>query len=218
MSPLTGRPPTYMLLDEKGQRLNSQVHDALTSLVPELLRQFPVLRDEPLLLEALERAGRKISRRERRSGPIEELHAYARITLQNTAKSQLRLGRGRLAQQLLASHWHARALHAVPAKTGTPEQIQRAILWREVLMPLTPAERRLYIRKRAGFTSIEIAADRGVTAAAIDTQLSRVRQKIRRLLGIRPGGARPSESNQPSDEGAQSKDPDGTDVEDPDDE
>lgn len=188
------RPPRYTLLDEGGLPVSPNVEHALTSLVPRLLRQFPALHDEPLLIAALENAGRKIANRERQSGPIEKLHAYAWVTLQNTAKSQLRQGRGRLAQRLLESDRHGVSLDGVATGMGTAEQIERGILLREVFAHLTPGERRVCLWKQAGFTSLEIAAYRGGTAAAVDTLLSRARQKIRRLLAVDVGDARRGQS------------------------
>jgi RNA polymerase sigma factor (sigma-70 family) len=187
------RQPKYTLLDESGKPLSPHVEDALTRLVPRLVRHFPVLRDESLLIDALETAGRKITNRERQSGPIEKLHGYAWVTLQNIATSQLRHGRGRLAQKLLESDESGVTLDALVAKTGTAEQIERSILLREVLAQLTPEERRVCIWKKAGFTSEEIAEYRGGTASAVHTLLSRARQKIRRLLGGELGDARRGE-------------------------
>ena len=184
------RMPKYTLLDENGNPLSPHVDDALTRLVPRLLRQFPALHDEPLLIGALENAGRKISNHERQSGPIEKIHAYAWVTLQNTAKSQLRHGRGRLAQKLLESDKNGVSLDALAARTGTADQIEQAILLREVLALLTPEERRVCMWKKGGFTSEEIAEYRGGTASAVHTLLSRARQKIRRLLGEKLGDAR----------------------------
>lgn len=193
------RPPKYTLLDEGGNPFSPHIEEALTSLTPRLVRSFPALRDESLLIAALETAARKITNRERQ-GPIEKLHAYAWVTLQNTATSQLRHGRGRLAQKLLESDEHGVSLDAIPARTGTAEQIERAILLREVLAQLTPEERRVCIWKKAGFTSEEIAEYRGGTAAAVHTLLSRARQKIRRLLADDPDPARRDESGGSSDD------------------
>jgi RNA polymerase sigma factor (sigma-70 family) len=183
-------PPKYTLLDESGAPLSPHLEDALTTLVPRLLRQFPALHDEPLLICTLENAGRRIANHERRKGPIEKLHGFAWVALQNAARSQLRQGRGRLAQKLLESDQAGVSLDAVHTRTGTADQIERAILLREVLARLTPDERRICMWKKAGFTSEEIAEYRGWTAAAVHTLLSRARQKIRSLLGVDLGDAR----------------------------
>jgi DNA-binding CsgD family transcriptional regulator len=82
---------------------------------------------------------------------------------------------------------------ATPSRVGTPEEIERGILLRQVLETLTPEERLVCIWKKAGFSSREIADRRGGTAAAVDTLLSRVRQKVRKLLGDRPGDSRRDE-------------------------
>ena len=95
-----------------------------------------------------------------------------------------------MAQRTLAAEEGAAALDATPTLEGTADQIERTILLREVLDTLTPDERLVCIWKKAGFSSQEIANRRGGTAAAVDTMLSRVRQKVRRLLGGNIGCAR----------------------------
>ena len=103
------------LVDRDGQPFDPHIQQILTSLTPGLLRQFPTLRDESLMIAALETAARRITNRERRSGPIERLHGYARVTLQNIAKSLLRHGRGRLAQMLWESDEQRVSLEAIVA-------------------------------------------------------------------------------------------------------
>jgi hypothetical protein len=49
------------------------------------------------------------------------------------------------------------------------------------------------IWKKAGYTSQEIAGRRGTTAGAVDTMLSRIRQKVRDLMDT-PGGAAPQDA------------------------
>jgi DNA-directed RNA polymerase specialized sigma24 family protein len=91
---------------------------------------------------------------------------------------------------MLESDQNGVSLDAVAARTGTPEQIERAILLQEVLAHLTPEERRVCIWKKAGYTSEEIAEYRGGTASAVHILLFRAREKIRRLLGGEFGDAR----------------------------
>jgi hypothetical protein len=67
----------FMLVDDAGDPLSPHVADALVSLVPRFHREFPLIRDHSLLTDFLEEAGRRIVKRERRSGPIEHLHGYA---------------------------------------------------------------------------------------------------------------------------------------------
>ena len=172
-----------VLVNELGQPFGPRVEDALVSLVPEFRRQFPVLCDDYELVEILEDAGRRIERRERQVGKIECLRGYAWVTLRSIAASRLRRGDSRLARRTLTAEDGEAAIDATPTQHGTPDQIEGAILLREVLQILTPAERQLCIMRRAGFSSQEIANRRGGTAAAVNMMLLRVRQKVRRLLG-----------------------------------
>ncbi len=184
-------PPKFTLIDADGQPLAPHLAGALTGLIPRLVRHYPVLQDESLLLSALESAGQKISSREQQSGPIEKLRGFAWVTLRNCVRSLLRTGKGRLAQKLVDSDGDRTAVDALRATTGTPEQIERAILLREVLSYLTPEERHILIKKIAGHTSEEIAENRGGTAAGVDTLLSRARDRIRPLLSRNVDRERP---------------------------
>jgi DNA-directed RNA polymerase specialized sigma24 family protein len=172
------------ILDERGQPLNPRIESALAGLVPRLQRHFPTFRDDGALIEVLEEAGRRITHRETDGGPIERLHAYAWVTLRSIATSRLRSGAGRLAQRTLASADGELVLDSTPARFGTAEDVERGILLREVLEALTPEERLICIWKKAGFSSQEIAARRGGSAAAVDTLVSRIKHRVRTLMGL----------------------------------
>jgi DNA-directed RNA polymerase specialized sigma24 family protein len=174
----------FRILDERGQPLNPRIESVLAGLVPRLRRHFPTFRDDGALIEALEEAGRRITHREAEVGPIERLHAYAWVTLRSVATSRLRTGAGRLAQRTLASADGEMVLDATPARFGTAEEIERGILLREVLDALPPEERLICIWKKAGFTSQEIAARRGGSAAAVDTLVSRIKHRVRTIMEI----------------------------------
>jgi RNA polymerase sigma factor (sigma-70 family) len=178
------------ILDERGQPINPRIESALVSLVPRLQRQVPAFRDDGALIEALEEAGRRITHREVEAGAIERLHAYAWVTLRSIATSRMRTGGGRLAQRTVASADGETLLDTAPAKYGTVEEIERAILVREILDTLTPEERLICIWKKAGFSSQEIAARRGGSAAAVDTLLSRIKQRVRALISLPPAARR----------------------------
>jgi RNA polymerase sigma factor (sigma-70 family) len=180
----------FGLVNEAGRPFSAHVEDALVSLVPKFQRHFPVLRDDLTLVEVLEEAGRRIERREDQGGRIERLHGYAWVTLRSIATSRLRRGDGRMAQRTLTAEEGEAALDATPTREGTADHIERTILLREVLDTLTLDERLVCMWKKAGFSSQEIADRRGGTAAAVDTMLSRVRRKVRRLFGGNTGGAR----------------------------
>lgn len=177
------------ILGDAGQPLSPHIEQALLALVPKFQRQFPSFRDELALVEVLEEAGGKIDRREKRSGHIERLHAYAWVALRSVAASRLRRGEGRLAQRTLPSEEGEAALDSTPARAGGADEIERNILLRQVLEALTPEERLVCIWRKAGFSSQEIADRRGGTPGAVDMVLWRVKQKVRKLFGVPLGAA-----------------------------
>jgi RNA polymerase sigma factor (sigma-70 family) len=185
-----GRPLHFRILDERGRPLNPRIESALASLVPRLQRHFPTFLDDGALVDALEEAGRRITHREEETGPIEKLHGYAWVTLRNVATSRMRGGPGRIQQRTLDSSDAQVLLGGAPATYGTAEEIERKILLREVLESLTEEERLICVLKKAGFSSHEIATRRGSSAAAVDTLISRIKQKVRQSVGLSPGPRR----------------------------
>lgn len=172
------------LLDSDGKPLSDHIQRALGRLLPRLRRQFPSLEDDVAVTEVMEEAGRRIALREERGGPIEKLHGYAWVTIRSVATSRMRRGSIRLIQRTLEPEASHARLAAVPAASGTPEEIERAILLREVLDLLSPEEKRVCIWKKAGFSSQEIAEHQGRSVAAVDTLFSRAKAKLRKALGV----------------------------------
>jgi RNA polymerase sigma factor (sigma-70 family) len=170
------------LLDERGNPLSTRIESVLRSLVPKFCKRFPTLRDELELTEILEKAGTRIALREERSGPIEKLHAYAWVTLRSIATSWLRRGKARLAQKTIASAAGDDLLSAMPAQSGTPEQIEQGILLREAMERLSLDEWLVCNLKRMGFSSEEIARRRHSSTAAVNMLFSRAKQRLRRTL------------------------------------
>lgn len=170
------------LLDARGNPLSTRIESVLRSLVPKFRKRFPALQDELELTDILEKAGTRIARREERCGQIEKLHAYAWVTLRSVASSWLRRGRTRLAQHTIASAAGDVLLSAMPAQSGTPEQIEQAILLREAMERLSVDEWLVCEFKRMGFSSEEIARRRHSSTAAVNMVFSRAKQKLRRAL------------------------------------
>ena len=152
-------------------------------------------------------------------GRFENLHGYAWVTLRSVATSWLRGGSGRLAQNTLGSEDSETALDATPASYGAPEQIERSILWREVQAQLTREERLVWMRKEMGFSSREIATLRGTSAGAVDTLLSRAKQRLQKRFGVELRATPQDErANRPAQAVSETKPRDGSDFENFDDE
>lgn len=175
---------TLGLLDSNGKPIAPHIERVLARLLPRLRRQFPALQDEVVLTEVMEEAGRRISEREERAGPIEKIHGYAWVAVRCVATSQMRRGSIRLVQNTLESEASQARIATVRATVGSQEQIERDILLREALAALSAEERRVCIWKKAGYSSQEIAAFQGRSVVAVDTLFSRAKQKIRIALSI----------------------------------
>jgi RNA polymerase sigma factor (sigma-70 family) len=167
-------------LDESGRPLEPHIHRVLRDLVPKFQRRFPSLQDAVVITEVLEEAGRRISDHERRSGPIERLHGYAWVTMRSVAMSKMRRSSMRVERATLRSEESHFALSRVPSELGSPEQIESAIVFQEVLARLSPDERMVCIWKRAGFSSKEIAERLGSSVGAVDILFHRVKEKIQK--------------------------------------
>ena len=122
------------LLDSNGKPLGDRIERVLAGLLPKLRRRFPNLQDEVAITEVMEEAGRRIANREERGGPIERLHGYAWVTVRSVA-TVTHATPADAAHS--AARWHPEAsqehIALAPAQYGSPEQIERDILLREVL-------------------------------------------------------------------------------------
>jgi RNA polymerase sigma factor (sigma-70 family) len=177
---------TLGLLDSNGKPLAERIQRALTGLLPKVRRQFPSLRDDIVLAEVVEEAGRRIANREERGGPIEQLHAYAWVTLRSVATSHVRKPSNRLIRDTVGSTAGAIHLASVQASYGSPDEIERDILIREALEALSEEERVVCMWKTAGYSAQEIAKSQGRSVVAVDTLFSRAKQKLRRAFGYTP--------------------------------
>lgn len=178
-----------LLLDRNGELLDTAVQSALNRMSSRVVRQFPVLKDEFALVEVLEESGRRIAARQRRAGPIANLHGYAWVTVRSVATSFMRRGSARLAQKTLEPRASEALLTAAPAVRATPHQIEQQILMRQVLKRLSAEERLICIWKQAGFSSHEISSRLRRSAPAVDTVFSRAKERLRRILQDTPNGA-----------------------------
>jgi RNA polymerase sigma factor (sigma-70 family) len=163
---------------------DSNVQRILQVLVPRFCREFPAFQDEARVADALDRAKKRIARGLRR-GSVANLHGYAWVTLRHIATSWLRTGSGKLEQHLDGAPSH-RVIDRLGATFGTAEEIESNILARELLARLTPDKRRVCLLRSAGFTGFEIAERCRMSPSALNTLLSRARNKLRGLARPRP--------------------------------
>ena len=171
------------LVDENGQPFSAHVERALREVTPKLLRQFASLRDEVVIVEILEEAGRKIVHHEQQVGPIDKLHGYTWVTVRSIAMTRMRRGAMRVARATLDPEESRAALNGLSSDSGTPERIESNIRYRQVLKHLTPEEQLLCTLKRFGYSSREIARQQGTSVAGVNTFFHRVKQKILAALG-----------------------------------
>ena len=65
------------------------------------------------------------------------------------------------------------------------EEIERGILLRELEAQMTPEEAWVFHQKALGFSSEEIARSRGSSVNSVDKVMSRLKQKIHALIGVK---------------------------------
>lgn len=176
------------LLDANGEPFSSHIERVLHELAPRLLREFPALNDEAVLADVLEEAGRKMAEHERRAGPIEKLHGYAWVTVRSVATSRMRRGAMRMERGTLRSDEGHAVLSGMPSHVGTADEIERAILLDEILAQLSEQERTLFMWKKAGFSSKEIARGLAMSTAAVDQLFHRLKEKVQHAFGLGVGG------------------------------
>jgi RNA polymerase sigma factor (sigma-70 family) len=176
-------------VDHTGHPFSDRLQGTLRALTPRLRRQFPALRDEVVVTEILEEAGRRIVEHERSVGPIERLRGYAWVAIRHAATSRLRRASMRLQEQTIEGPESVAAIAEQPAERASVEAVERNVLLAEILAMLSEEERRVCIWKKAGFSSREIARYRGHSTEAVDTMFFRVKQKVRKALGLESGAA-----------------------------
>jgi DNA-directed RNA polymerase specialized sigma24 family protein len=179
------------LLNKDGQPLSGRLQQVLREIFPRFRNRFPAIADEQLVTEILEEAGRRIDDRETGSGPVENLDAYAWVTVLNVARSKMRRPALRVARSMLGSEESEAVLGRLESNIATPDQIEADILIEEVTTELTPEERLLLALKQLGFSSREIARQQRTSVANVDTLFYRVKKKIRAILE-RPGTQMPA--------------------------
>lgn len=175
----------FRLLDERGKPLDSRIEGVLNRLVRKFRRWFPTLRDDLVITEVFENAGRKLAKREKEGGRVDKLYEYAWVTLKNAGTSWLRRPSSQLEQRSISADESETILSAIPAEYGSANAIEHGILMEEVMSHLSPEERLVFTLKVwCGFTSEQVAYFRGTSVNAVDILFSRTKRKIRVLLGV----------------------------------
>jgi RNA polymerase sigma factor (sigma-70 family) len=140
-----------------------------------LLYRGAELKDESRALELAEKAVHQASRA-RKSRPVEDPVAYLFRTFRRLVDRELE--RARRFHPLSDEAFLGRR------ESGThEEELDRLILWREVLESVDEAMRWVLWRLRHGFSVGEIAEDLGVAPNTLSQRLSRVRRELKRKLG-----------------------------------
>ena len=80
------------LLDTDGKPVEDRLSKILNALLPRFRRRFPAIQDDVEVTEVFEEAARRITKRERASGPIEKLGGYAWKALESIGVSLQRRG------------------------------------------------------------------------------------------------------------------------------
>ena len=173
------------LLDPQGKPLDERLLDVLNRLLPRFRRRFPAIQDEVEITEVFEEAARRIAKKEQRSGPIESLWGYAWKALESVAMSAGRRGEMQVRFKTVESRSGPEIVSQLRAWDGSAEQIEQDILLREVEAFMTPEEAWIFQQKALGFSSEDIAKARGSSVNSVDKVMSRLKQKIRALAGVK---------------------------------
>jgi RNA polymerase sigma factor (sigma-70 family) len=173
------RPHDLTLVNPDGTPLDRRLARVLLRLRGRLCRDFPIGDDDVAVVEVLEEAGRRLRARERRAGPITNLHGFAWVTLRNVATSRLARTRTKVSLAEVTEPTLFAQLHA---HEGSAERIERRILLNEVLSRLAPHEREICLWKHAGVPSAAIARRQGRQVSAVDAIYSRAKRKLRDVL------------------------------------
>jgi len=171
-----------VLVDARGCRFAPRIEQSLLSLHGRLRRQFPQLREDVVLTEVLEEAGRRIVRHEEQRGELTNLHGFAWVVARSVALSYARRRSQKLSDLTSLGLCGEICLATAVASSGTADDIERAVLRNELLNLLSERDREVFEMKEAGFSSAEIALRQGRSRSAVDTSYCRAKARIRAEL------------------------------------
>ena len=172
-------------LGADGKPLDDRLSKVLNALLPRFRRRFPAIQDDVEVTEAFEEAARRITKRERASGPIEKLGGYAWKALESIGVSLQRRGSMQIRFNRVESRTGLDIVSQLRAWDGSVEEIERGILLRQLEEHMTPEEKWIFNLKAFGYSSEEIAKLRGSSVNSVDKVMSRLKQKIHALTGVK---------------------------------
>ncbi len=173
----------FGLIDAEGKPVDDRLTKVLNALLPRFRRRFPGIQDDVEITEIFEEAARRISKRERASGPIEKLGGYAWKALESIGVSLQRRGSMQVRFKSVEPRISSDIVTQLRAWDGSAEEIERTILLRELEAQMTPEEAWIFRQKALGFSSEEIARQRESSVNSVDKAMSRLKQKIHALIG-----------------------------------
>ena len=115
------------LLDADGRPLDPRIQAVLRELVPRFRHRFLTLRDELLVTEIFEEAGRLIAENAATFNAAKNPSAYAFRILCTSALLRLRHPSSRLDRATIGSDEGQFLIESSPARDGTPQQIEASI-------------------------------------------------------------------------------------------
>ena len=172
-------------LGADGKPLDERLSKVLNALLPRFRRRFPAIQDDVEVTEAFEEAARRITKRERASGPIEKLGGYAWKALESIGVSLQRRGSMQIRFNRVESRTGPDIVSQLRAWDGSVEEIERGILLRQIEEHMTPEEKWIFNLKAFGYSSEEIAKLRGSSVNSVDKVMSRLKQKLHALTGVK---------------------------------
>lgn len=171
------------LLDEDGNPVDDRIAETLRRLEPKFRRQFPNIQDD-VAATLVGEAASKVARHVRVSGPLEKPFGFAWKVLKNLGLSALRGRSIELHRTRLVAADGDDVVSRLRALDHSSARIENSLFLEEAKAYMTDAERAVYILKLAGYTSEEIAAERGSSVGSVDVAFTRVKKKLRKLAGI----------------------------------
>ena len=172
-------------LDADGKPLDDRLSKVLNALLPRFRRRFPAIQDDVEVTQVFEEAARRITKRERASGPIEKLGGYAWKALESIGVSLQRRGSMQIRFNRVESRTGSDIVSQLRAWDGSVEEMERGILLRQLEAHMTPEEKWIFNLKAFGYSSEEIAKLRGSSVNSVDKVMSRLKQKIHALTRVK---------------------------------